>query len=104
MAAFKVGDRVRIIANESGDHRGDMVIGCEGVITRPAAWVKWSLVWLVRVPGVCVGEHDPECDRDEWGCFESELAPLTDPRAQEFIEDMERFAIVTEGVPLEAIP
>ena len=96
MSAFKAGQRVRVVADRSPSGEGQQTVGMEGLIVRVA--VEWSCGgWIVHVPGTC-GRATIFCAPDEWHCVDSELAPLTDPRASEFIGDMERFAIAAKKV------
>jgi hypothetical protein len=86
MAAFKVGQRVkrkpiRCVEVPPGD---------EGTIMELNASVLGERAPYHRVLWDKAGE---------WNTAEDCLAPLTDPRAQEFIEDMERFSRVTRKVP-----
>ena len=79
MANFKVGQRVRVIAvHQDVVKREDHLIGREGCITaycpdyvRHGRWLPWE----VRLDGGLL------C-----GFAAHHLAPLTDPKADEFIE------------------
>jgi hypothetical protein len=98
MATFRVGQRVRVVSMSPGvrdDSRGRM-IGAEGVIARRADDIRWD--WVVDLPAV-PGRAGYGMTATEWYADSGMLAPLTDPRASEFIEDMERFSRVTRKVP-----
>ena len=87
MANFKVGQRVRVIyqAPDSAMFWG-LKAGLEAVIHAiPYGGEECGIVF--------------DGDNRVWLSKFAYLSQLTDPRAQEFIEDMERFAVVTEGVP-----
>lgn len=104
MANFKVGDRVRKIAAAPRkepwrhDELTSAPIGTVGTVRRLPGW----LPWFPEVYGI---EYDDiKATAQEWhGAYAWMLAPLTDPRATQFIEDMERFARVV-NVPLVQIP
>ena len=79
MANFKVGDRVRVIADRSLNGEGRETVGKAGVIVRHAVeWPKGG--WIVHVPGA-LGRATRYCAIDEWHCLDFELAPLTPPDA-----------------------
>jgi hypothetical protein len=95
MATFKVGQRVRVIGSEFVWQAGHRAIGHEGVITSDVNdhWDP-AYAWAVNVPTcpVPVGSLPPTLFyfRDQ------DIAPLTDPRAEEFIGDMNRFASIAK--------
>jgi hypothetical protein len=81
MATFKVGQRVRVIA-----HYGDEPapkggwIGREGiVIARRWRGIFSGWRWYLNLGGF------------EWYFHDAELAPLTDPKADEFIEAVKKW-------------
>jgi hypothetical protein len=82
VSAFRVGQRARLIYQNLasiltwGDARGS-----EGVIAAVPGPYGHACVWL----------RDGDSVKWEITSFSS-LAPLTDPRAEEFVADMERFA------------
>lgn len=85
MATFKVGQRVRVVAPISD------VCGAEGVIVRawptPAAGRyddrRAGASWNVHI-------HGNPCGQLRF--FDDELAPLTDPKADQFIESLKKLA------------
>jgi hypothetical protein len=83
MANFKVGDRVRKVQIYGAGFE-PIPIGATGTI----AGVQTVSLWEYEVRYDGFGEV---CVADAFM-----IAPLTDPRAQEFIEDMERFSRVTK--------
>jgi hypothetical protein len=89
MATFKVGDRVRIVNPLAGyEHfRGE-----EGVIERQSRYPGWN--WEVRCDRALVGKFG-RSPLSLWSFRDFEIAPLTHPRADEFVADMERFALVS---------
>jgi hypothetical protein len=93
MATFKVGQRVRIVANHAlhePKEIGDMPVGHEGVIVR--AHPDVLAAWIVRIPDLfCHGDYG-DMAPDEWGCYESELRPLTDPGCESFLQAMRDYA------------
>lgn len=79
MAIFRVGQRVRIISAEPGsDADRDGIVGREGTIT--------------SIPGVTLFGTPHDCSLEIEGYEYTlnsdfrQLAPLTDPKADEFIE------------------
>lgn len=81
MAHFRVGQRVRVIAFYS-PFPSQEIIGEEGTIL-----FFQESCYPVEV----------QLDEGTRGPFmECELAPLSDPRAHEFIADMERFSILSK--------
>lgn len=82
MAHFRVGQRVKVIAFYSPFNNSLKIIGEEGTIL----FFQESF-YPVEV----------QLDEGTRGPFmECELAPLSDPRAEEFIADMERFSILSK--------
>ncbi len=90
MATFKVGQRVKVVGHvlEPGnmDYRGH-----EGVITgfEPPEAVHNGLSIAVQIDRV---PHS-------WCFAPHELAPLTDPKADEFIEKVKNWEPLREPVP-----
>jgi hypothetical protein len=89
---FRVGQKVRIVANHAtadGD-LGNIPIGHEGIIVRAH---EVAGAWIVRTP-TCVYPSPSNCGcaDDEWGCYESELQPLTDPGCESFLQAMHDYA------------
>ena len=91
MAAFKVGQRVRIVG-PIGYADFQHYIGTETVITHGpfASWVTGDECWGIEAY--------------EGGCAASNLAPLTDPGAESFIARIKKLgsepvnAVEKEGV------
>lgn len=92
MSAFRVGQRVRVVG-------GVFCIGCEATIT------------AIPNPHYDIGDNRDcrlaidghPCERSKaadgsWSANFCNLAPLTDPRASEFIADMERYALIAKKV------
>ncbi len=90
MATFKVGQRVRII--QSSKHPDN--VGREGVITHDLwmdphcshSYARGRLVYNVALDG------HPHAVHGTWGALPEQLAPLTDPKADEFIEGLKKLA------------
>ena len=93
MANFKVGQRVRVIANH-GDKVGDMIVGHEGMLVRRKSewWCgdRCFPVWIVSVPTAPFSDPLSNLRPDEWACMDEELAPLTDPKADAFLESIRK--------------
>jgi hypothetical protein len=87
MATFKVGQRVKLISTKPTSSASDCV-GKAGVIT---AIPGEAIVFETGLPHDCDVAIDGE--RTISAMF-FRLVPLTDPRADEFIADMERFSKV----------
>jgi hypothetical protein len=104
MANFKIGQRVRCVAESLRDAVPNAVrpapIGTEGVVISPLIldWRDGVWVYVVRFDGVDSGYRE----RAEWtgayGCEPYEIAPLTDPGADAFIERIKKLA--REPAPL----
>ena len=94
MSTFKVGQRVKNISDEShlpdGLHDGavDIPVDSEGTVEEIVDWYGVAIV-CVRFDRHPIEALD---------CAPTELTPLTDPRADEFIADMERFSIAAKKV------
>lgn len=83
MAKFKVGDKARII--DAPDMKKKHWIGCE--------------VTILQLPGWLAGDPDhyqisrPTTEMEDWPAYSAparHLAPLTDPKADEFIARLEK--------------
>jgi hypothetical protein len=99
MANFKVGQRFRYIAvDRRSEAKGTPVpVGITGLV------VGIVHAHPIYGPGFSVLFDKPEY-RSDWydGSYFLEgwqMAPATDPRASEFIEDMERFSRVAPKIP-----
>lgn len=79
MATFKVGQRVRIIAGHGLELP---CIGQEGTVVGDAGP---SGLYEVLVDGVAL-----PAEADSWLWFANELAPLTDPGADAFLESIRK--------------
>lgn len=84
MATFKVGQRVRIVANHPL-YKGPSSVGMQATITAIPGIGGYVCMVLVD------GRSEPR-PSDSWDYF----APITDPRADEFIADMNRFAHISK--------
>lgn len=100
MATFKVGQRVRITDISNRDLCPNFaadVIGRHGVIEEERPSGDYFNRWVVRYYG------PPARDANEFGpnraAFRScDLAPLTDPKADEFIESLKKLKPYEEPV------
>ena len=83
MAAFRIGQRVRIVSATPPE--GNKYIGMQGVIVGP----YWGgRDWVVEFGRFM---HQPTNLPPSQGCFFThDLAPLTDPKADQFIENIKR--------------
>lgn len=86
MATFSMGQRVRMLPTIDNDW------GDEGTVTG-FYYGPWD---APRFEGYCVmvkADHhrsgDPRWDND-WCCHPRDLAPLTDPKAERFIESIKK--------------
>ncbi len=103
MATFKVNDKVRIV----GATKFHQHIGKEGVITHEL-WIdpnsaqsaKGRLVYGVEIIG------HPHPIFGDWSALPEHLAPLTDPKADEFIESLKKLGRepLTERSPINTGP
>lgn len=89
MAKFKVGQRVRVVdvlSNWPEDHA--RLVGREGVIVRVG--VDWE--WIVHLPGVphIRRRGGPRLESENYGFDSGHLAPLEDPKVEQFIESIKR--------------
>jgi hypothetical protein len=92
MAQFKVGQRVKKVAHAT-EGSNVVHIGAVGTIvhTPCANGMQWAIRYDDYTAVSAFGEPAGIAGAEsKW------LAPLTDPRASEFIEDMERFSRVTK--------
>ena len=83
---FKVGDRVRILSTPRNDWQA------EGVILRfignhTTYDGEKGVAWRVAIFGYRSGERD-----GSWNVLEPYMRPLTDPRADAFIESIKKLA------------
>lgn len=78
MATFKIGQRVRIQAHA----RPERVRGMEGVIVANGTIYPW-VVTLANTGGL---PHSITGSTNDWSMSEDEIAPLTDPGADAFME------------------
>lgn len=82
---FKVGQRVRVIAHAGFTPLDSIVIGKEGVIA--------------AIEGRFYRVHVPDAiPTYRWGFLASELAPLTDPGADAFMERIKKLKPYEEPV------
>ena len=103
MAAFKVGDKVRIVSDI--DAQGAIVehanVGMEAVIlARGPAGGGWD--WHLYVPNAPDVPRSPSDDLHEQKhhfADSCQLAPLTDPKADSFIESLKKLAREPPGRP-----
>jgi hypothetical protein len=95
MATFKVGQRVKVIAVDG--LKWSFLVGCTGTI-----------IPVPPVPPLSRQAKDFPVDLDglpcplpsgTWGFNADQLAPLTDPKAEAFIEGLKKLA--REPAPLE---
>jgi len=94
MANLKIGMRVKKVAN--CPWRNDIPLGAQGTIVGISKFapVPGGMDWLLLWDGI---SKNPA---DVYNAADFMLAPLTDPRAEEFIGDMERFAKVAQKRPV----
>lgn len=91
MAIFKVGQRVRIVrGSKSG--RGPSCVGREATIIDYVAQIRYvsgevKEAYFLAIDGI--GTHNP-VHGDPYAAEGSWLAPLTDPKADEFIERLKK--------------
>ena len=86
---YRVGQRVRVVGMAPGavdESRGRM-IGAEGVIARRSHDPRWE--WIVDLPTVR-GFVTTRLAATEWHADSCMLVPLTDPKADAFIENIKR--------------
>lgn len=102
MATFKVGQRVRV-ANPHPAR--EAMRGLEGVVNRIgvhgyawAATIHGADAAMARAGHIFLSSSST----DSWAFYEGELAPLTDPKADAFIEQIKRLKPEPESVPLPA--
>ena len=87
MATFRVGQRVKRVGDPMpGDPVGYasntcMPLGATGIVTRLSTETTW-----VR----------NDVTNKEWPCFHHTLAPLTDPKADAFIESIKQMKPYSE--------
>lgn len=97
MATFRVGQRVKRIREAALN--GRIPIGCEGAVAAHdgGSWV--DVHWDTHVGGAGIG--------GSWSTPREYVAPLTDPKADEFIERIKKMKVydeptvktrVTEGI------
>lgn len=87
MATFKVGQRVKSIYQGANC---TVRFGAEGVV-EGLGGIVWPSGYMVRF------DRDSDVtSTNPCNCREDTLAPLTDPRAEEFIADMERYAHIAK--------
>lgn len=90
MATLKVGMRVRIVGVDRHDSNAVRTLGHTGTITHA---FRHGYQWAVEVDDVpAPGEYA------FWAYHTHQLAPLTDPRAEEFIAKLKKLG--NEPVPL----
>lgn len=88
MASFKVGQRVRIVSAQgwdSGVPTTPSPVGLEGIVVEvgAGAWEYGVEIHALR--------HNPtDFAPNVWGFDTHNLAPLTDPAADQFIERMKK--------------
>lgn len=90
MTTFRVGQRVRIVwLGGAAARRASDVLGREGTITAiPSAWHPRAEcdVEIDGAPAVAYGYEDRP-----WAALFVNLAPLTDPKADAFIESVKKW-------------
>ena len=86
MATFKVGQRVKVIAISPGDWGTKCRVGDEGIVVAPRYPMKFGHEWCVYIERL---QH-------EYEFYSYELAPLTDPKADEFIERIKKMKVYDE--------
>jgi hypothetical protein len=88
MATFKVGDRVRVVnisdPGKSPSPRDMLLLGREGVIVglgpvETGLFSRWRRAYEVKLDGDAIAEY---------GFDAHHLAPLTDPKADAFVESL----------------
>lgn len=91
MAKFYVGQRVRVVRCESHPQ----IAGCEATIVRRGDCSP--LHWALDVAGI--GRYGPSITfgRCHLSAYDHELAPLTDPKADEFVERIKKIAREPQG-------
>lgn len=93
MATFKVGQRVRIIGLSPDDERYPglkPLLGAEGVILRASNRIIGN--WIVDVPTVSFPAQTPQgLPPTQFSIASERLRPLTDPKADEFIERVKKW-------------
>ena len=82
---FHVGMRVRVVGSLQGaEDSHEVPIGAEGVIVSNGRGGCWH--WIVDLH---VHEHSPgSLPSTHWGFYEEHLAPLTDPKAEQFLQSI----------------
>jgi hypothetical protein len=89
MATFKVGQRVRVVAALS------KIRGEQGVITHIShgPLLTWGDVWEEGLRHyVTIDGRGPLVDGRPRAYFSHEIAPLTDPKADAFLESIRQLA------------
>lgn len=97
MAQFKVGDKVRLVRRRAPDdtQHGSRVVIIGG---RPTGTIIRMLPDWPQY-GDCIVALDHHQNPAPYGGYAArfyQLEPLTDPRADEFIADMKRFAYLAD--------
>ena len=95
MAAFKVGQKVRIVRDIPGPFRTvpqDFYAGREAVILRAAPFKPWD--WEISIAGLA----------GDYCAYSAELAPLTDPDAEWATGAIQKLLRdVKEPLPLDSL-
>lgn len=98
MATFKVGDRVRVIALRPVTFRTRVRVGMQGRIVQAGPVETWGghmAEWAVDLDDVW---------QELFGLDSWELAPLTDPKADEFIERIKKLKPYDEPTVRPRVP
>lgn len=93
MATFKVGQRVKLLVNKpsGGPWPVQVPAGAVGTVTSPLMFVKpvnvngLAHVYAVQFDGVSSGFRD-----GHFSCRPHEIVPLTDPKADAFMERIKK--------------
>jgi hypothetical protein len=95
MATFKAGQRVRVVAIH--------IPGIDAHLVRPAVGMVGTVmsIWERRVNVLVTLDSGPLNAEGKpiWFFASSELAPLTDPKADEFIEGLKKLTYVEPEAP-----
>jgi hypothetical protein len=93
---FKPGQRVRYVGNACTEETAVALVGAEAVVHRAASrqqnW-QWVIKGDALANGVARGDG---LAPDEIFADADQLVPLTDPRAESFVTDMERYALLVK--------
>jgi hypothetical protein len=93
MAALKVGMRVRVVGVEQAFYAAAAAVGHEGIIVRRSVGhIDPLYVWIVDVPTCPMNcAMSSQLIKPSEFFFRScDLAPLTDPKADAFLESLKK--------------